>query len=355
MELRKLLRLIFVALVVTGLVLATGAMAATPPAAKGDDNEVVFEVVDLTQTRMPTQEEMRKAKPMPMPEASGGPVFAEEAAQPSGPMEVVPGGGAPSGGVALLEEAAPTFDPRNQAYTYPPPFTRYQILAAWYRTYPHSTIGKLFFQIPRTAGWWVCSGGVAVGRAVWTAGHCVYSPGKGWHYNMTFYPAYRNGPDAVYGGWTVFAKATLVGWTQNKLPYDIGMMAVSDKAGKKISQMTGYLCAMWNWPAKQHWHDFGYPAAAPFDGLKQWICAASLAWQDARWGTPWTNGIGCDMTGGCSGGPWLTRYTPGSAGAVNCANSVNSYRYTSPNQPLALHGPYFGDGAANLYNWGKTK
>ena len=359
MEFRKLFRIIFVAMVVAGLVLASGALAA-PPAAGGDDNEVISETVDLAQTSTPTKRQMRKAKPMDMPEASGGPVFAEEAAQPSIPLEVI-AGGAPgvrsAGSVDLLGEGEvePTFLPKNKAYNYPPPYTRYKMPNAWYKTYPHSTVGKLYFQKPTGTSWYVCSGAVAVGRAVWTAGHCVYTPGSGWNRNHVFYPAYKNGADAVYGGWTAFTKSTLYGWTQNKLPYDIGMLAVSDKQRMKISQVTGYLCAAWGGSSLRQWHDFGYPQASPFNGKYQYVCAASRAWQDARQGKPWTNGIGCDMTGGCSGGPWLWRYAPNSTGAVNCVNSVNSYRYTSPNQKYAIHGPYFGTGAKNLYNWGKTK
>ena len=45
-------------------------------------------------------------------------------------------------------------------------------------------------------------------------------------------------------------------------------------------------------------------------------------------------GIGCDMTSGSSGGPWVTMWRRGSY-----INSVNSYRYTST-QPLAMYGPY---------------
>jgi V8-like Glu-specific endopeptidase len=249
----------------------------------------------------------------------------------------------------------PAFLPKNQAYSYPPPFTRYKMASAWYRTYPQSTVGKIFFQKRTGSSWYVCSGAVAVRRAVWTAGHCVYTPGSGWHRNMTFYPAYKNGADPVYGGWTVTKKATLNGWISNKLPYDIGMMVVKNKGGKMIAQVTGWLCASWGGSSRRHWTDFGYPQSSPFNGKYQYVCAASRAWQDARQGTPWTNGIGCDMTGGCSGGPWLYKYAPGRSGAVNCVNSVNSYRYTRPSQKKAIHGPYFGDGAKNLYNWGKTK
>jgi hypothetical protein len=56
--------------------------------------------------------------------------------------------------------------------------------------------------------------------------------------------------------------------------------------------------------------------------------------------------IGCDMTGGSSGGGWVIEDASGNA----FVNSVNSYKYISPSEPLAMYGPYHGDGTANLYN-----
>ena len=49
------------------------------------------------------------------------------------------------------------------------------------------------------------------------------------------------------------------------------------------------------------------------------------------------------VTGGSSGGPWVV-----GLGGGNYVNSVTSYGYSS--LPGVLFGPYFGDGAINLYN-----
>jgi len=52
---------------------------------------------------------------------------------------------------------------------------------------------------------------------------------------------------------------------------------------------------------------YGYPADDPFDGSQLLVCRAK-----AKKGDPfYTNlksvlGIGCDMTGGSSGGPWVS-------------------------------------------------
>ena len=54
-------------------------------------------------------------------------------------------------------------------------------------------------------------------------------------------------------------------------------------------------------------------------------------------------GIGCDMTGGSSGGGWIT-----TVGGVVGVGSVNSYHYQSLKN--VMFGPYQGDVAQALYN-----
>ena len=49
-------------------------------------------------------------------------------------------------------------------------------------------------------------------------------------------------------------------------------------------------------------------------------------------------GIGCDMTGGSSGGGWVVG---------NTVLSVNSYGYTT--EPNVMYGPYQDSVAQNLY------
>jgi hypothetical protein len=50
-------------------------------------------------------------------------------------------------------------------------------------------------------------------------------------------------------------------------------------------------------------------------------------------------GIGCDMTGGSSGGGWIVG---------NDLYSENSYGYG--NQPNVMYGPYLDDTAQAVYN-----
>jgi len=55
--------------------------------------------------------------------------------------------------------------------------------------------------------------------------------------------------------------------------------------------------------------------------------------------------MGCDMTRGSSGGPWILDFS-GSAGGNNLLNGNNSYRYGS--HPEELYSPYFDSDAKGL-------
>ena len=315
-----------------------------------------------------TKERMLNAKELPLPALDETRIGTQEqlADYEYGPFEVVPGG-LPEANRLSQELLSGNFvdsqldamysGPATEAlqsplgYFYPAPFTRYNVNQKYnmWKHYPWKTIGKLFFQKPNSSTTWVCSGAVAVGRAVWTAGHCVYTPGQGWNRNMTFVPAYRAGT-RPYGTWTVKSKAALNGWTNNgNFAYDIGMVSVFDKSGVTIGSRVGWLGAMFNAGPKQHFHGIGYPAninSARYSVL----CAASTARRDAEPG-PDPLGIGCDMGAGISGGPWIVKYAPYTTGAANYVNGFFSYYYTDT--PKEVFSPYFGNGAKNLYNWGQ--
>ncbi len=279
-----------------------------------------------------------------------------------------------------------------------PPFeyTRYRLFPDIRRvrkTFPYRAVGKLFFTIPYV-GIFVCSGSVvsAVNRSVvWTAGHCVVTPAGTFpgqaeplqHTNFLFIPAFHRNHlsghmDNPFGAWTAHASVTLNLWSVAGLSeYDYAalVMARGGKRGRAlIAKKTGFLGFLTNFPRFQHWHVSGYPAGPQsppspgpiFDGGHQEICTALLGALDQPSGIPGvdppTNGIGCDQTGGASGGPWLLDFS-GSPGFNNLVNSNNSYRYVCitpecldqfPFLPLELYGPYFGAGAALVKQFAET-
>ena len=90
-------------------------------------------------------------------------------------------------------------------------------------------------------------------------------------------------------------------------------------------------------PAQQRYLSHGYPAASPFNGEREYICDSNLGHRDNSANPP-TMAIGCDMTGGSSGGGWVVG---------NNVLSVNSYGYS--NERNVMYGPYQGSVAQQLY------
>jgi len=319
-----------------------------------------------------TEEMMSNAIPMPLREISGAPGQPPKGtAAPSGPM-VIANSGEPGDipheqiipqGQIVPQGAQGPIEPLFG--TSPFSYTRYRLFpdtVAQYKQFPYRMIGKLYFTIPGQ-GPFVCSGSSVNSTnnsVVWTAGHCVFTPGVGYHTNFLFVPALHMTSNP-YGKWTVKQAFTLVGWQNGYSEYDHGALVMNERGKKKIGNVIGFLGFAANVDRGQNWTIFGYPADArnlndtppgfQFDGVHQEICATAWATNDLGANGPQTIGVGCDQTGGCSGGPWLIDFS-GFGGATNTLNGNNSYRYTSPNPPedLKLYSPYFSDGANNLRN-----
>jgi len=302
-------------------------------------------------TKVWTKEEMLAAKPMPLPSASGEPVFDISQAAPDGAPGLSPSA-LPADVRGALVNAEPDFLEVTSplGYTYPPPFTRYNNFDRYSR-FPYLTIGKLFFTQYGTN--YVCSAASVGNYAIWTAGHCVhYGNGSsgGWSYNVAFVPAYSNGA-APFGTWTASNVGTIGYWyNSGDLRFDFGFVILNTLSGLKISQRVGNLGFAWNQSTNLHWFSIGYPQAYPFSGKWQVICASSYAYSDTSFGTPYPVAVGCDQTGGTSGGPRIWKLY-GSGGATNYVNGDNSYRYTTPDHPKELFSPYFGTDAGNIFNY----
>lgn len=226
-------------------------------------------------------------------------------------------------------------------YSYPAPYTSYPIFDD-YRVWPYCTIGKLFFK--RDGGSYVCSATSIGNNAIWTAGHCLHSgnnSASGWATDVVFIPAYRN-RETPLGQWKVKQLFTSKRWYEKGNPggliEDWGGAILYPLDGKKISQRVGWLGFAWNWSRHQHWYAMGYPADPPYDGQKLIANPASFAYTaEVSNGVPPT-GIGCDMTGGSSGGPWITQF-----GNKNYLNGNNSYRRIGKSQEM--FSPYFSEKA----------
>jgi V8-like Glu-specific endopeptidase len=207
--------------------------------------------------------------------------------------------------------------------------------------YP-SAYGKVFFTSNSGVNY-VCSGTAILSAnesLVWTAGHCV-NEGPGVFYkNFLFVPAYRDG-SSPYGKFAGSTLLTTSGWqASGEWGVDVGAAVVgTNGSGQTLSDAVDEAPLVFGAPRNQTYKIYGYPAAKKFSGQRMRVCETSWLMDDS-FATPDTIGATCDMTGGSSGGGWIT-----STGAVA---SVVSYGYNSLRN--VLFGPHLESEAQNLYS-----
>lgn len=241
------------------------------------------------------------------------------------------------------------------------------------------TTGKVLFAMSGT--YYVCSGSVVtddVGERsiVLTAAHCVYdetnpNPSTGFATNWMFIPNYDAAPTPLttngsfcastrYGCWTAAALAVDEGYAgaggfntqatlndfgfatvgpggniggDDHLDLTVGSQAISFAAGVVGSN---------GWA-------FGYPAAKPYSGSDLVYCKGPIGTDP--YNANLTYRLGCNMTGGSSGGPWFSPFyesavsdPPAGTGTLV---SVNSYGYSGVK---AMHGPVFNGNTQAVFN-----
>jgi V8-like Glu-specific endopeptidase len=288
-----------------------------------------------------TAERMENAKPVPLGTKRGTPQDAGRI-RPEGPRTAVPAT-APKGGAHSRPVTRKSFKV-NDARGYPFLYQRYRWSGPT-TDLPARTWGKVFFSAPD--GDYVCSGTAVSSEnksVVWTAGHCAANPGAKSFYNhrWIFVPGYDNGkaPFGKFAGKRFFT--TQAWYRKGNSAFDLAAVVVSPVKGKTLIDTVGGQGIAFNQPRSQEYVSGGYPADYPFDGKSLYVCDAPLGGTD-RTASPPTIAIGCDMTGGSSGGGWLANVQDGLGTIV----SVNSYGYF--NQPDAMYGPYQGNAAHRLY------
>ena len=206
--------------------------------------------------------------------------------------------------------------------------------------YP-SAYGKVFFTSNSGINY-VCSGSALASAnqsVVWTAGHCV-NEGPGTFYkNFLFVPAYRDG-NAPYGKFAASKLLTTSGWSSSgQWGVDLGAAVVGTNAsGQTLSAAVAEVPIVFGAARNQAYRVYGYPAAKKFSGQRLRVCQTAWSLDDGS-ANPATMGARCDMTGGSSGGPWVT-----AGGAVA---AVVSYGYSS--LPNFLFGPHLELEAQSLY------
>ena len=195
---------------------------------------------------------------------------------------------------------------------------------------PQKEMGKVFFTLGGND--YVCSGTATTSAnkdVVTTAGHCLNEgPGR-YATNFAYVPAYDNGA-RPYGTWVAENLYAPSSWaTSGDFNHDVGFAVMAEQGGKSLTEVTGSYPIAFNRGYGLSFDAFGYPAAKPYNGQDLWKCSG-VAGRDTRGTTD--HRLPCSMTGGSSGGGWIT-------GGV--LNSVNSFGYKGEKD--VMYGPYFGD------------
>lgn len=283
-----------------------------------------------------TRERMRRARPLGLerrpPSAEAGTASRSEASR-GRPVLVPPR--PPAGSAGAAGRARPDI-----------PFDAHEVPDT--TVFPNSTNGKVFVKVQHGLGF--CSGTVVSSEtrsAVFTAGHCVHNGGRGAGWldrKWVFVPGYRNGA-RPFGSFVATDLFTTRGWLRRgNGNYDIGAASVApNSAGHTVEAAAGARGFAAGQPRGQIFNAFGYPVTHPFGGETLHTCRSAYAGDDRRsrfYAGPLPVRIGCDMTGGSSGGAWVI-----DGGYLN---SVTTHGYLD--QPNQLYGPYFGARATWLYN-----
>ncbi len=219
--------------------------------------------------------------------------------------------------------------------------------------------GKVYFEMG--GGAYVCSGTVATDtRAgyslVLTAAHCAYDEvARRFATNWLFIPDFDQAPtftcgNTEYGCWTASSLvvhsgyATAGGFNTQATLHDFAFAVVGPGGKSGAAQLDQ---AVGSFPVSipgftgtgQTSYAFGYPASGKYKGNDLVYCAGSIFEdpynEELTWGLP------CKMTGGSSGGPWLSGFN--TATASGSLSSLNSYGYGGVS---AMHGPKFNSDTA---------
>ena len=226
-----------------------------------------------------------------------------------------------------------------------------------------SATGKVFFNIGSLT--YVCSGSVVqdadpTRSLVLTAGHCSYdNASQAFVTNWIFIPDYDSNPtttcaNTTYGCWTATALVThsgftsQTGFTTQATQYDWSFAVVGAGGKSGTAQLDATVGAFplavsgFTGAGVQSFA-FGYPQAAPYTGVDLTYCSEALGQDSLNGNLTWAM-PSCTMTGGASGGPWMSNFSVDRGGL----SSVNSYKYTG--SANGMYGPKFNSTTTDTYN-----
>lgn len=231
--------------------------------------------------------------------------------------------------------------------------------------------GKVLFALD--GSYYVCSASVVVDpdgtsdtdSLILTAGHCAHDQTtEGFATNWVFIPAYDEAPaplttnqsfcaDTKYGCWSASALTvhhgfvSAGGFNDEAVVHDFAVATVREgglDGNDDLETTVGAQGIQFSVDiVDSTTYAFGYPAAQKYKGNDLVYCAGPVGTDPNTDGS--TYRIECDMTGGSSGGPWLTGFTESQG--TGTLSSLNSYGYRGDS---GMYGPKFNTDTEAVYN-----
>ncbi len=225
--------------------------------------------------------------------------------------------------------------------------------------------GKVAFTMGGTD--YICTGSVVNDTRssvsiVLTAAHCVYDESaggqaSGWATNFIFIPSFDTSPtytcaNTTYGCWVATSLAVHTLWANaggfneqaTANDWGFAVMPAGGKQNKQLDAVAGSFPIQYSGvSAGATLTSFGYPAAGKYHGSDLVYCQGPIFADTQNASLTW--GLSCDMTGGSSGGPWLSGDPKTNAAILR---SVNSYSYT--NDKSKEYGPKFNSRTQSTFD-----
>jgi hypothetical protein len=330
----------------TGFALA--AVVALTPFAEASAQQLPSKRVSSAEQRpaVAMQQIIEQAEALELPQTGTAPTAGIASLRRTGPRISVPG--------VAPKQAAAT-GRRHVVRTMRKLRSRVRQNGPWagpFNANPNLQVGKLFFDVKPGPGkvWSHCSA-TAVNSEnrslVITAGHCVYDhETASWSEHVQFCPGYER--RCALGVWHARTMYTTNRWYYGQDWADDAAVVLVDRnrRGLLVDAVGGQGINFNDYVGLAR-HAFGYPAADRrwpayrYDGEDLIYCPGADRYSAG------VIVIGCTMTGGASGGPWLSGFGLNGMGYVNGVNSHKPGSRKASGKVVAS--PYFDAGEAELF------
>jgi hypothetical protein len=228
---------------------------------------------------------------------------------------------------------------------------------AWrgaYNTNPNLQIGRLFFdQQPGPGEDWSHCSGTAINSEnrslVATAGHCVFDTFTGtWSENIMFCPGYERG--CKLGVWHARTAYTTNAWfAAADFNEDMAVVLVRPNHRGYLVDVVGGQGITFNQNVGLARHAFGYPASDSRWPAYRYSGEDLIYCPGTDYYTAGSIVIACTMTGGSSGGPWISNFDSSGLGYLNGINSNKPGPRKTGAKVMAS--PYLGEAEASLFQY----